>query len=700
MRSFRRPFIVARFPLLVVVAWLTLVVGTAAFPGRLASAVAQRPAATLPASAESSRVAAETDGGRRTTGLPVVLVWEARERSGQGGHQPGRLSAHTARRALASLSPSVGLPGPVTATDSGGALACVITLATPDSTQLPVLLRRIRAVAERVPAARVHIAGPAAQQADLQASFQGIDHTLLAITLCAVAVILLLVYRSVVMPVVVIASGVGALTLCSAALYLVQTWGVVRIDGQAQGILSVLVIGATTDYALLLLSRYREVVSTMPVKDAMRAAWSSSWAPITASGATVACAMAALLFSSAPSNHSLAPAGALAMGCSVLAALTFVPCAALAAPRALFWPRDSRPDRSSGRLWSLAAAAIDRHSRPVWLLGSALLAGCAALAILLSPQGLPLGSALAPTAPSVTAQAALAAHFPAGTGSPAIVLVPSSRSAQARKLVAATPGVAQAEAAPGLAKSAHREAILATFDSTADSERAQRTVARLRASLSAPHDFQAEVGGYPAQVLDLQQAAHEDRLTVMPAVLAIVTLLLLALLRSLLLPLLLICVVLVNFCAALGVSAVIFHLVYGSAATEPSLILFAFVFLVALGVDYNIFLMHRVREESLEAGHRMGTLVGVHITGGVISSAGVVLAATFAALTVMPLRYLAQIGTIVAVGVLLDTLLVRLFVLPALILDGGPRLWWPTRLPPFRDKPLPTPAGPPEKAAV
>lgn len=699
MRSLCRPSVARLLPMVVVVVWLVVGVSTARFPKELASATAQRPPVALPASAESSQVAAELDGARRPTGLPVVVVWEALDQPGRAGHQPGRLYPQAALRALKSLPPSVGLHGPVTASSGDRALTCVVTLTIPDESQLSASLQRVKSAAEAVPAARVHLAGPAPAQADLQESFGGIDSTLLAITLAAVAAILLLVYRSVLMPLLVIASGVMALTLCSALLYCVHSWGAVRIDGQTQGILSVLIIGATTDYALLLLSRYREFAATMPPRTAMRAAWAASWAPITASGATVACAMAALLFSALPSNHALASAGALAMSCCVLAALTFVPCATLLAPRAVFWPRKDGTNRPNGRLWAFTAAAVDRHARPMWMFSLAALGGCAALAVFLSPQGLPLQRALAPTSPSVRAQYVLEEHFPAGTGSPAIVLVPRSDAEEAKRQVAATQGVAQADVVPGPAESADRVAILATLDSAADSRRAQETVARLRAVTSA-HGIRAEVGGYPAQVYDLQGAAQDDRLRVMPAVLAIVVLLLAALLRSLALPLLMVTVVLINFCAALGISAAIFHLVYGSSATEPSLILFSFLFLVALGVDYNIILMHRIREESLEAGHRIGTLVGVSVTGGVISSAGVVLAATFAALTVMPLRYLGQIGTIVAVGVLLDTLLVRLFLLPALVLDAGPWLWWPTRLPSVPRARRLEQMRPPETAAV
>ncbi|MER8029798.1 MMPL family transporter [Streptomyces bauhiniae] len=660
MRLFRRQFVVARLPVFVVAAWLVVAVCTAAFPGRLASEAARRPAMTLPASAESSRVAQEAGGP--AGGPPVVIVWEATS--------AGRLDKKAAQRVLGGLPRSVGSPGAVTASADGRALVCVVTLADADDARLGPSLERVRKIAGSLPDSEARLAGPAAGQADLETSFEGIDGKLLVIALAAVAAILFLVHRSVLLPLVVAASGVVALTLCSAVLYALRSRGLLTVDGQVQGILSVLVIGATTDYGLLLLARYHEHAPEMSAPAAMRTAWRASWAPITASAATVACAMVALLLSALPANHSLALAGAVAMACCVLAALTFVPAAVLLGPRAMFWPRTPHSGRSGGRGWSLVTAVVERHARPVWTVGCALLAGCAALVVLLAPGGLPLGDALTAQAPSVRAQSALAAHFPAGIGSPAVV-VADGDAARMRQRVEKTPGVARTE----VVTTRPRTTLAATLDSAPDSERAQETIARLRAAMAG----RAQVGGYPAQVYDMQQAAERDRTRVLPAVLVIVLLLLLGLLRSLALPVVLVVVAVANFLAALGISAAIFDLAFGSAATEPSLVLFSFVFLIALGVDYNIFLMHRVRRESLLAGQRIGTLRGLRATGNAISSAGVVLAVTFATLTVMPLRYLAQIGIIVAVGVLLDTLFVRPFLVPAFTLDMGAWLWWPTK---------------------
>ncbi|MGW4286834.1 MMPL family transporter [Streptomyces sp. NPDC004673] len=674
MRPFRELSVVARFPWFVVAAWLVVAVCTAVFPGRLASVAAQRPSTTLPAAAESSRVAEELRRGGPAAGPPVVVVWEAATRKPPAA----RLDPAAAQRVLGALPRSVGSPGPVTASADGRALVGVVTLTDPDESRLQPTLERVRKIAGSLPDSRVRLAGPAAAQADLQTSFEGIDGRLLMIALAAVAAILFLVHRSVLLPLVVAASGVVALTLCSAVLYALGGWGVVTVDGQVQGILSVLVIGATTDYGLLLLARYHEHAPEMPAPAAMRTALRASWAPITASAATVACAMVALLLSSLPANHSLALAGAVAMACCVPAALTFVPAAVLLGPRAMFWPRGPHSGRSGGRVWSLVAAVVERYARPVWAVGCAALAGCACLAVLLAPGGLPLGQALAARAPSVLAQSALEAHFPAGTGSPAIVLVDSGGEARTRQRIEATTGVARTEVVPGAGSATGRTALAVTLDSAPDSARAQQTVGRLRAAAAGAR---ARVGGHPAQVYDMQRAAERDRSLVLPAVLVIVLLLLLGLLRSLALPVLLVAIAVANFLAALGISALIFDVAFGSTATEPSLILFSFVFLIALGVDYNIFLMHRVRRESLLAGQRIGTLRGLRATGNAISSAGVVLAVTFAALTVMPLRYLAQIGIIVAVGVLLDTLFVRPLLVPALAVDTGPWLWWPTKPP-------------------
>ncbi|MGW3865079.1 MMPL family transporter [Streptomyces sp. NPDC005047] len=635
----------------------------------------------VPPGLESSRVAAQLRTAEAGGGVPVVVVWEkAGWRAGPSSGF-GALDRERAERSISTLSSAVGRVEAVTVARDGQALAGVVALSPDRELSRREGLDAVLRAARQLEGTRVALAGPAVAQADLDESFDGLDVRLLAATFAVVMVILVFVYRSLVMPLIVITSAVLALLLSGCVLSLISARTGLMVDEQARGILSVLVVGATTDYGLLLWARFQEESLRAEGRvSALWAAWKASWAPVTASAATVGCGLGTLLLCTLPGHRVLAPAGAVVMGCCVLAALTFVPAATLLVQRQTRHPlaRLRLPQTLRTRL--TPARVVARHARVTGWVGLGLLALCAVLALTLSPHGLPLRQAVPAGAASSLGQAALERHFPGGTGTPAAILVDQDHKDQVRHTAAATEGVVQVSEAPFGSAPTGRRLLLATFDSPADSARAQQTVERLRLSVSGPAFGRAEVGGVPAQLYDVQSTTERDTARVIPAVLLVTGLLLLLLLRSLLLPLGLVAVAVLNFLASLGLSAAVFRMLYGSTATEPSLVLFSFVFLIALGVDYNIFLMHRVREEVLgAAGHRQGMLRGLRATGGVISSAGAVLAATFASLTVLPLRYIAQIGVIVSVGVLLETLIVRLFVVPALVISAGPRIWWPTR---------------------
>ncbi|WP_371673385.1 MMPL family transporter [Streptomyces sp. NBC_00289] len=307
---------------------------------------------------------------------------------------------------------------------------------------------------------------------------------------------------------------------------------------------------------------------------------------------------------------------------------------------------------------------------------------------------MPLDETFVDDAPSVAAQQTLAQHFPGGSGNPAVVVANADRLDRVLATARSTKGVASAAGVTASGRPGGEPLVVdgrvrvdVTLRSAADSRAAEDTVARLRTSLHAVPDADALVGGYTAQRYDTLRTAERDRTLIVPVVLAVIFVILAGLLRSLLMPALLVATVALNFLATLGVSALVFPHVFGFTGTDPSVPLYGFVFLVALGVDYNIFLMSRVREESLRHGVRQGALRGLVTTGGVITSAGVVLAATFAALGVIPLAFLAQIAFIVAFGVLLDTLVVRSLLVPALARDIGPRAWWPGRLSRTRESP-------------
>ncbi|MEV4865232.1 MMPL family transporter [Streptomyces ossamyceticus] len=673
-------------PLLLIAVWLVVGGVLGPYAGRLGEVATNDQAAFLPRSAESTEVIAAQRAFRQEETLPVIVVWT-------GEDMPERQAS--AGRALASLADGPGLAGPVSPALLSGdrqALQGVVPLRPDLGDDLAGTLDRIRAAAERVPGTTVQLAGPAASQADLADAFAGIDGLLLAVALVTVLVILLLVYRSVLLPLLIIFGAVFALGLACAVVYALADRGVVRVDGQVQGILSILVIGAATDYALLLTARFREELAARTDRfTAMREALRQSWGAIVASAATVALGLLALLLSDLTNNRALGPVGAIGIGCAVLATLTFLPAVLVALGRAAYWPAKpgARPaSASTGEgVWRRVAALVDRAPRRVWAVTLAALLVGAAFAPTLTSKGVPLDETFVNDAPSVAAQQTLGDHFPGGSGNPAVVIADADRLDRVLAAARDTDGVASAAAVSGSGRPGDEPLVVdgrvrvdVTLTAAADSDAAKDTVARLRTGLHAVPGADALVGGYTAQQYDALRTAERDRTLIVPVVLAVILLILIGLLRSLLLPVLLVATVALNFVATLGVSALVFQHVFGFTGADPSVPLYGFVFLVALGVDYNIFLMSRVREESLRHGVREGVLRGLVTTGGVITSAGVVLAATFAALGVIPLAFLAQIAFIVAFGVLLDTLVVRSLLVPALVRDIGERAWWPSRM--------------------
>ncbi|MFI1700840.1 MMPL family transporter [Streptomyces bobili] len=675
-------------PVLLVAAWLVLGGVLGPFAGRLGEVATNDQAAFLPRSAESTEVITAQRAFRQEETLPAIVVWTS---TGDAAMADRREAATRSLAPLAGAPEVVGRVSPALLSVDGRALQGVVPLRPDLGEELAPALERIRAAAERVPGTDVRLAGPAATQADLSDAFAGIDGLLLAVALVAVLLILLLVYRSVLLPLVIIVGAVLALGLACAVVYALADHDVVRVDGQVQGILSILVIGAATDYALLLTARYREELATRTDRfAAMGAALRQSWGTVTASAATVALGLLALLLSDLTNNRALGPVGAIGIAAAVVSTLTFLPAVLVLLGRAAYWPAKPRPSGepgAGGRVWHRVAKLVNRAPRKVWAVSLAGLLVCAAFAPTLTSRGVPLDETFVDDAPSVAAQQTLARHFPGGAGNPVVVIADADRVTKVIETSRRTEGVASA--APVNASGAPggealvvdgRARVDVTLRAAADSDAAKDTVARLRAALHDVPGANALVGGYTAQQYDTLRTAERDRTLIVPVVLAIIFVILTLLLRSLLTPVLLVATVGLNFLATLGVSSLVFRHVLGFTATDPSVPLYGFVFLVALGVDYNIFLMSRVREESLRHGVREGVLRGLVSTGGVITSAGVVLAATFAALAVIPLAFLAQIAFIVAFGVLLDTLVVRSLLVPALVRDLGARAWWPGRL--------------------
>ncbi|WP_328897975.1 MMPL family transporter [Streptomyces sp. NBC_00236] len=677
-------------PVALLVVWLGIGGTLGPYAGKLGEVATNDQAAFLPRSAESTKVSEAQKAFQKSGTVPAIVVW-----TGRTGRIPAG-AQESATRSLASLAGRpgvVGTPSGAQPSKDGAALSGVVQLRSDLGDALPDTLDRVRAAAGSVPGTRAEIAGPAASQADLKDAFAGIDGLLLGVALAAVLVILLLVYRSVLLPFLIIFSAVLALGLACAVVYALADHGVVRVDGQVQGILSILVIGAATDYALLLTARFREELARHGDRTASAlAALRRSFGAITASAATVALGLLALLLSDLTNNRALGPVGAIGIVCAVLSTLTFLPAVLVLCGRAAYWPARPRPagqETGGHGIWRRVADRVDRSPRKVWVSTTLVLVACAAFAPTLKSQGVPLDEIFVNDAPSVSAQATLGKHFPGGSGNPAVIVAAAGRADEVTAAAAAgTPGVASAAPVTESGRPGDgpplvvdgRVRIDATLDDAADSDAAKATVQRLRNAVHGVPGAEALVGGYTAQQYDTQQTADRDRGIIVPVVLVIILLILMGLLRSVLVPVLLVATVGLNFLATLGVSSLVFKHVLGFSGTDASVPLYGFVFLVALGVDYNIFLMSRVREEALEHGARQGVLRGLVSTGGVITSAGVVLAATFAALIVIPLAFLAQIAFIVAFGVLLDTLVVRSLLAPALVVDIGPKAWWPSMI--------------------
>ncbi|HET8928120.1 MAG TPA: efflux RND transporter permease subunit [Microbacterium sp.] len=561
----------------------------------------------------------------------------------------------------------------------------------------------------------IHVTGPAGFTADLAAGFAGIDGLLLGVALLAVFLILIVVYRSLLLPVAVLSTSLFALCAALLTVWWLAKAEILLLSGQTQGILFILVIGAATDYSLLYVARYREQLrgTTDKWRATMRAI-RGSFEPIVASGGTVIAGLMCLLLSDLKSNSTLGPVASIGIVFAMLAALTLLPAMLFAFGRAAYWPRrpkyepevvaaeDGVPGKGA---WVRLARLIARRRRQIWVLTTLVLILGALGITQLNAVGVPQSDLVLGASEARDGQSVLGEHFPGGSGSPVQVVVAESDLQWAADILLATEGVesvavVSADSPSGTA-GVTAEGIVAfgppgtpapaptvvdgdvllqgTLAVAADSDAAADTVRELRELLAdaVPGTL---VGGVTATSIDTNDASIHDRNLIIPIVLVVILLILMLLLRSIVAPVLLVLTTVLSFGTALGVSALVFNGILGFPGADPAVPLYSFVFLVALGIDYNIFLMTRVREESLVHGTREGILRGLSITGGVITSAGLVLAATFAALAIIPILFLVQIAFIVAFGVLLDTFVVRSLLVPALTYDIGPAIWWPSKL--------------------
>ena len=561
----------------------------------------------------------------------------------------------------------------------------------------------------------VYVTGPAGFTADLTAAFAGIDGLLLAVALAAVFIILIVVYRSFLLPIAVLSTSLFALCAALLTVWWLAKWEVVLLSGQTQGILFILVIGAATDYSLLLVARYREELRSTPDKwSATLRAVKGSIEPILASGSTVIAGLLMLLLSDLKSNSTLGPIASIGIVFAMLSALTLLPAILFAFGRGAFWPKRVKYEPEivvaehgipGEGLWPGVARKVKKRPRTIWIVTTLILLVGAAGATQLKADGVAQSELVLGQSDARDGQEVLGEHFPGGSGSPVqVIAAEDERETVANVLLAHTEieevsitaedspsGTApvtedgiEAFGPPGTPEpepTVVNEHVLmqGTLTAAADSQTAAETVRELRTDLdeAAPS---AMVGGVTATDVDTIDASIDDRNLIIPIILAVILGILMILLRSILAPILLVATTVISFGTAMGVSALVFNGVFDFPGADPAVPLFGFVFLVALGIDYNIFLMTRVREESLKHGTRQGVLRGLTVTGGVITSAGVVLAATFAALSVIPILFLVQLAFIVAFGVLLDTFIVRSLLVPALTYDIGRTVWWPSKL--------------------
>lgn len=611
-----------------------------------------------------------------TVALVVVYAREG------GLTESDRAEALRDRDGLAGLGDGP-VVGPVESAD-GQAMTLTVPVASVrlDSGEVSELVAQARTLvrADRPSGLATAVTGPAAARADAVRANGEIHSGLTLATLVVVAVVLLLTYRSPVLLWVPMLCVLAGVLVAQGATYLLGRAGV-TVSGSSVVLLVVLVFGLGTDYALLLISRYRDELRRYPDRHAaMSEALLGTVGAVFASAATMILAALALLAAQMNSTRGLGPVVAVAV-CAALAAMTtLLPALLVVLGRWVFWPRIPRPVAAagpSGSGWARVAQTVSRRPRRTWLATAAVLLVLGCGASLLQVGALAGGDNFVRKPESVVGLELIAAHYPAGSPSPVLVYTPADSAERVAQAALAANGVATVLPEEH-AESGQWARIPVVLADPPTSATAQANVARLRERLSAVDD-QTVVGGQAAALLDQNRAMNRDLVVIVPLITAVVALVLGGLLRAVLAPLLLLGCAILSTGAALGLSTLVFR-VLGFPRTDQTVLLFGFLFLVALGVDYTIFLMARAREEVGRRGHHRGVLHALTATGGVITSAGTVLAATFLVLTITPVVLNVQLGLLVALGVLIDALVVRAVLVPALALDVGPRLWWPGRL--------------------
>jgi putative drug exporter of the RND superfamily len=674
--------------------WVLVAVGAASFASKLADEQNNEASSWLPDSAESTRALEELGPFQDQNAIPTLVVYRRaggltkadlaaiEQQAGEFATLDGLAEAKPGR-APSVVSPATAAKLGFPAVSQDGAVAqtsVTFDLGAEGWNKMPDIADELRDIAD-IDGVDVYVAGAGGQAADSAEAFGGIDTTLLAATLGIVILILLFTYRSPILWILPISSAVVALFVSQALIYFLARYADLTVNGQSYAILTILVIGAGTDYALLLVARYREELRRHEDRhEAMAFALHRAAPALLASALTVALGMLCLMLAEMNSTAGLGPIAAIGIAVTFLVMVTLLPALLVITGRWIFWPRRpgyGSPEPTQTGFWAKVGRWIVPRPRKVWVVTSAVLAVACLGLLALDTNGLATEDSYTQEFQSITGQKVL---VDAGLVDQSNTVMVVARAGSEDAITEAMTGLDNVEPPKPPVTSGDVTFVEAAIGSDPAPPEAVATVERVRDAVHAVDGADALVGGNSAFFLDTRNASNRDNLVIIPIILVLVMLILMALLRSVLAPLILIGTVVLSFGAALGISAVLFKYVFGFAGSDPGFPLFAFVFLVALGIDYNIFLMTRVREETMHYGTRKGALIALTSTGGVITSAGLVLAATFLVLGTIPVVFLAQLGVAVALGVVLDTMIVRSVLVTAINMDLGGRIWWPSRL--------------------
>ncbi|MBJ7357949.1 MMPL family transporter [Nocardioides sp.] len=677
---------------LVLLAWLVLFAVLGSLSSKLIDVQDNEASSWLPGSAESTKVLDEISETVDPNDIPTLVVY-----SREGGLTESDLAAIEEQgQELAQvegvtddgvLTPAAAaqipdLPFQLLSEDGEVAISSfVLNFGDEGWNAIPDAADEIRDIAD-IDGVEVHLAGFGGQAADSAEAFEGIDTTLIMITLLVVIVILLFTYRSPILWLLPIFSVVVAYSVSGGVVYLLAKNAGLTVNGQSQAILGILVIGAGTDYALLLVARYREELRRHDDRhEAMAFALHRAAPALFASAATVAVGMLCLSFAELNSTAGLGPVNAIGIAVTCLVMLTLLPALLVIFGRWMFWPKrpafGSREPNTTG-FWARIGDRMATGPRKVWVVTAVLLAVASLGLLALDADGLSTEDTYTKEFDSIKGQKVLVEHGLQDNSNTAQIVADTDQLDAVQEAIAGVDGLGAPTPAQEIGNG--RSYFEATISEDISSTAAFDIVEATRDAVHDVDGADALVGGGSAFYLDTKVASIRDNKVIIPIVLVVVFLILVGLLRALVAPLLLMGTVILSFGAALGLSSLLFEYVFGFAGADPGFPLFAFVFLVALGIDYNIFLMTRVREETANFGTRKGSLIALGSTGGVITSAGVVLAATFLVLGSLPLVFLAELGVAVALGVLLDTMIVRSVLVTALNLDLGGKIWWPSNL--------------------